>query len=164
MLRKLLVLCVLASCCLTSAVVAAEKPSKVKAKPSPVRIKPGKLDKGDPAIASPLSCQNLLVYMSSSNSSISVSAAPCDHGYYVNTLPSSGNAITSLFQQSSVYGPDCTITYSNGATVHVQQNYCAAEAGNISASVVQGPAKIVNIQTGSYAQSIPGQVWVVATP
>jgi hypothetical protein len=159
MLRKLLVSFALTSFCLTGALVAAETPSKVKAKPSPARVKPGKLDKGDVSVPPGLSCQYLVVYFTGGN--VAVPNVSCDHGYFDYCLGQPGNQ-TCIVHQSSVYGPDCTFTLSTGGTVKAQQNYCAAEAGNITASVVQAgtpPVVLTSVQTGSYAQSIPGQAW-----
>jgi len=161
MLRKLLVSVALTSFCLTGALVAGETPSKVKAKPSPARVKPGKLDKGDVSIPPGLNCQYLVVYIY--GDSIKVVNESCDHGYFDYCLGQPGNQ-ACVVQQSSVYGPDCTFTLSTGGTVKAQQNYCAAEAGNITASVVQPgnpPVVLKGVQTGSWAQSIPGQVWFV---
>ncbi len=163
MRRKLTVLFTMVCWCLVAGnLLAAETAATTKAKPSPARVHPGRLDKGDPDMVPMLGCGDLLVYWSGTNP-LTVSNVACDHGYYQGTLPSSGTFITSTTAQSSVYGPDCTFTVSGGSAVVVveaQQNYCAFEAGAITVKVISGPAVVTKTLQGSYGQSLPGQAWV----
>ncbi len=95
--------------------------------------------------------------------SVTSSGVACDHGYLSSIQPSQSNTTLVVLQQSAVYGPDCTVTIKVGAktaVIRAQQNYCALEAGNVLASVVSGPAVITGTQSGSYANSKPGQVFV----
>jgi hypothetical protein len=43
--------------------------------------------------------------------------------------------------------------------VSVQQNFCAAQAGQITASVVSGSATFNGSTQGSFGSSVPGIVW-----
>ena len=166
MLRRPLALCVLTCLYLIAHGVAAqapsEQPSKVQAKPSPVRIKPGRLDKGAPDIPAQLSCQNLLVSVSIGSQSITITNVACDHGYDHGTLPSPPGSTARLLQQSPSFGPNCTLTLSNGGVFWVQQNYCYLEAGTVSAGVIQGNVSITRKVQGSYGQSQPGIVYASA--
>jgi hypothetical protein len=147
---------------------SAKAPANAKP-PKRARLQPGKLDKGVSgvsALASPLSCSDLLVVITDASApSISVGAnVVCNHGYYVTTVPirSSSLPIVVLLEQSAVYGPDCTITVSKGgstAVLAVQQNYCALEAGTITATVQSGNATATGSAGGSYADSYPGIAW-----
>lgn len=85
----------------------------------------------------------------------------CKHGYLQSITPSNSNASTIVLTQSLSYGPDCTITFTVGsctAQIQVQQNYCALEAGSLTASVISGTASITSTQPGSYEGNEPGVV------
>lgn len=87
----------------------------------------------------------------------------CNHGYFISATPTVGNPLTIQVEQSSVYGPDCTITVLSGGNtyvIHVQQNFCALEAGKVEANIVTGDATIAGTASGSYGSSTPGQVAV----
>lgn len=110
-------------------------------------------------------CGYLNVYINSPTgpAAVSNSGVACDHGYLSSIQPNQTDTKQVTLQQSSVYGPDCSITISVQNSTYVirtQQNYCGLEAGNINAYVVSGNAQITGIQTGSFAQGRPGQVWV----
>jgi hypothetical protein len=144
---------------------SAKAPAGAKP-PKHIQVKPGTLDKGAAALSSPLSCANLFVVVQDASSpQASIAKVSCDHGYFVYSVPgvsNPGQPSVLLFQQSAVYGPDCTITVSKGsatAVLSVQQNYCAAEAGNITASVTSGSATLNGSATGSFAGAVPGLVW-----
>jgi|GEM_PF-5889072 hypothetical protein len=143
---------------------SAKAPAGAKP-PKHVKVQPGKLDKVA-AIDSPLSCANLLVVVQDSTSpQASITKVSCDHGYFVSVVPgvsNPGQPAVLLLQQSAVYGPDCAITVSKGsatAVLSVQQNYCAAEAGTITASVTSGSATLNGSVEGSFAAGLPGLVW-----
>jgi hypothetical protein len=143
---------------------SAKAPANAKP-PKRVKVQPGTLDKGAPAIDSPLTCGNLLVVVQDASSpQATISKVSCDHGYFVYAVPGASNPSEPsvlLFQQSG-FGPDCTITVSKGsatAVLSVQQNFCGLAAGNITATVTSGSATMNGTSTGSFAASLPGLVW-----
>lgn len=106
-----------------------------------------------------LGCAYVLIYTTTSSNPIHVMKTLCDHGTNEGTSPDEGTALTTKLKQSATYGPDCTITFSTGAAIRVQQNYCGLAAGKVTAKVVTGDVKITKTQNGSYNDR-PGQVWV----
>lgn len=66
---------------------------------------------------------------------------------------------------SAMAGPECVVVlrkHDKGGPVEssfrISQNWCAAEAGNLSVSHISGPALNPEIHPGSYAQGMPGRV------
>jgi hypothetical protein len=131
------------------------------------KLQPTAKDKaaGATAVAAAVGCTDLLVILS--GTSASVAKVSCEHGYNGPRVPDSsqittGKPLVLFLQQSAVYGPDCTITVSGGgntAVVSVQQNFCAAKAGQITASVTSGSATLNGTAVGSFADNIPGIAW-----
>lgn len=115
-----------------------------------------------PAVAG-TGCQLLNVYVTNAqgtNVSVPNNGVACEHGYYVRSTPSQDSVQYVTNEQSTVYGPDCNITFNANNQVYVvraQQNYCYLAAGNITASVVSGNAVITSTQRGGYP-STPGTV------
>ena len=115
------------------------------------------------AINRPNNCQFLNVVATSS--AIATVPMPngvtCNHGYFISSTPAVGTTLTTQVQQSSVEGPDCNIVYTSaGQTfeIHVQQNYCSLEAGNITAQVVTGSVTIGTITQGSWGGNESGTI------
>lgn len=95
------------------------------------------------------------------------------HGSLLTAPPAAlfpGNT-RSFYMSQTLYGPHITVQYrcSNEiVTLTSQQNYCALEAGDISASVGQPFPRSMRVdyikQTGSYYWDTPGMVsWVISS-
>ena len=131
------------------------------------KLQPSAKDKaaGAVAAASSLTCTDLFIVIS--GTSASVAKVTCEHGYHGGTVPetrviAAGKPAVVVLQQSAVYGPDCSITVSGGgntAVLSAQQNFCAAKAGQITASVTSGKATLNGKAEGSYGNNLPGLVW-----
>jgi hypothetical protein len=110
-------------------------------------------------------CQLLEVYPNTPQGeviSIPPNGVACEHGYFTSAKPSSSNVNVVTVEQSTVYGPDCNITFNAKQRIYVirvQQNFCFLSAGKITASVVSGPAVITRTAEGSVSGT-PGRVWV----
>lgn len=138
-----------------------------KFNPPPKTLQPTPEDKaaGAPALTSSFDCGGLAVVIS--GTSALVSKVSCDHGFFEGTVPAGNVVVTGepaivFLSQSAVFGPDCTITVTGGgntAVLSVQQNFCAAQAGQITATVTAGNATMNGTAVGSFANNIPGIVW-----
>lgn len=114
-------------------------------------------------------CSNLFVILENTTSlPLTVGYVNCTHGSQLTTLPNTNiSPITPavlVLTQSGTYGPQCQFNINNGDTVYalisVQQNFCHSQAGNITYGVDNGPATISAVQVGSWADKLPGMVWV----
>lgn len=103
------------------------------------------------------------LYVTISGTKAKVAKVTCEHGFFQKTDPANGGissgqpAVVFLYQSGS-RGPECTITLSGEketAVLAVQQNYCGLAAGDITAKVVSGNAKLVRTVKGGFA-STPG--------
>ncbi|MGF1776925.1 hypothetical protein [Vibrio nomapromontoriensis] len=92
-----------------------------------------------------------------------------DGGYRINYKDSkaSNHGITKespgvfFMYQSRIHGPNCKLTLKSGSksvTIKYQQNFVAAEAGDITLKATSGSQYVVstNSYTGSYAHGVPG--------
>lgn len=108
-------------------------------------------------------CARLLVIIT--GSSAKVDKVTCEHGFFRQLEPASGEirpgqpVVVSL-EQSTVYGPDCTISIGGKerATVAAQQNFCGLKGGEVTASVVNGNARLTDKIRGGFPSS-PGMVF-----
>jgi hypothetical protein len=89
----------------------------------------------------------------------------CGSGSFYRYVPPSGEltpdepVLVSLYQ-SGARGPECVITVSGDkdtAVLQVQQNFCGLAAGEVTAKVVSGNAKLVRVTKGAY-RNTPGTV------
>lgn len=116
-------------------------------------------------------CSNLVVFvLSSSSQPSSIQGVSCSSGsVFSSNTQSFSSTLPAVLQlgQSAAWGPDCTVTVSQGsqtAILQVQQNYCALGAGQITASVTSGPATLQGSVIGSYPLGLPGTVFFLFTP
>jgi hypothetical protein len=105
-------------------------------------------------------CGRLLVIIS--GTSAKVDKVTCQRGYFRQIEPpsgevSAGRPVVVTLEQSSAYGPECTISIGgqDRATVALQQNFCFLKGGAITASVVNGNATLTETIRGGFP-SIPG--------
>ena len=121
---------------------------------------------GAQSISGDLSCGDLLVVITGTSGN--VTKVSCDHGFFEGNVPQTniivpGQPAVLFLQQSGAFGPDCTITItgpgSSNAVLAVQQNFCAAKAGQVTASVVSGSATSGGTAVGSFGSNLPGTAW-----
>lgn len=109
-------------------------------------------------------CARVHIYIESRDAKVARSGIGCDHGNLIGVFPSEEPAGLVVLEQSTGYGPDCSITiqFAGGGTgvLRVQQNYCALKSGTLSPTVVSGPVRILRYEEGDWSAGRPGQVWV----
>lgn len=106
------------------------------------------------------------LYVTISGTKAKVAKVTCEHGFFDKTDPANGGISTgqpavAIVYQSAGRGPECTITVSGEketAVLAVQQNFCGLAAGEITARVVSGNAKLVRTVRGGFANT-PGMAF-----
>jgi hypothetical protein len=109
-------------------------------------------------------CKNLIVLIQNvSGQTASLGIVTCQHGSAISRSDFSGTfPATVALKQGTFGGSTCTINVTVGsatAVLQTHQNSCVLEAGDITASVREGPATLQGDVEGSYGQGIPGLVF-----
>ncbi|MCF1428058.1 MAG: hypothetical protein LPD71_12785 [Shewanella sp.] len=96
---------------------------------------------------------------------LAMNAIVMNHGDVIRCSVNGDDSMTCMLKQSVFYGPDAILTFvrkTDGqiASIRVQQNYCAFEAGNITVKPIRGKWKYRTREGTAALPYRQGNVWL----